>query len=260
MKISEKDIKTSLARILIVDDEPITCKTLQELLSAESWIVEVATNGDEALNILFSVHIDVVVLDLVMPDLDGMKVLQTIQKKDIKTKVIFLSRNGTIEIAVQAIMMGAYDFLTKPVDQFKFIETICGLLEKYQLSSHTLASRLDLYVARRVSEPSLRLNDLCKHFEISRSYVSMLFQKHIGASFRQRLACHRVQMAMEMIKSTNDCLYIIAEECGFRNQARLTETFYRLKGMTPLEYRKICRDRCKDPDEIRGKRKLSVFI
>ena len=230
-------------RMLIADDDPNTCVILQRTLEAESWVVQVVDNGRDALNALCSSPFDLAILDLAMPHLSGLEVLETIRQKGIRTEVIILTGYGTIGASVQAMKVGAKDFIEKPINLSRLTASIRELLENRHLPPHVLATRLDDYLKDHLSETSLRLGDLCGHFRISPAYVSRLFQRHLQAPFRARLTHYRVQKAKALLESSDAALDIIAGECGFRNYRRLTEAFVRLEGVAPGKYRKICRDR-----------------
>jgi len=103
-------------RILVVDDEPASRKGLQELLTVWGYDVSAAGDGQEALERAAVRAPDLVVADLVMPGIDGLELLTRLKRDFPTTAVVFLTGQGSIETAVQAIKDGAYDYLTKPVD------------------------------------------------------------------------------------------------------------------------------------------------
>src|SRR6185369_13077805 len=103
-------------RILVVDDEPASRKGLQELLTLWGYEVSAAGDGQEALERAAVRAPDLVIADLVMPGIDGLELLTRLKRDFPTTAVVFLTGQGSIETAVQAIKDGAYDYLTKPVD------------------------------------------------------------------------------------------------------------------------------------------------
>jgi len=103
--------------MLIVDDNETTCKQLQALLrSNPSLQVSYQTDGKKALEELAADDYSVLITDLRMPGMDGMQLIKEIQERRLPVTVIVTTGHGSIDDAVQAIRMGAYDFLTKPVD------------------------------------------------------------------------------------------------------------------------------------------------
>ena len=103
-------------RVLVVDDEAASRSGLQALLEKHGYRVEVAATGAEALDKARSFRPAVVIADLVMPGMDGLELLRSLQEETPFTMTIVLTGQGSIETAVQAMKDGAYDYLTKPVD------------------------------------------------------------------------------------------------------------------------------------------------
>lgn len=117
-------------RILVADDEEASRKGLKALLSTWGYEVEEAADGQEALGKATSLLPAVVITDLVMPKLDGLGLLKTLQEELPFAPVIILTGHGTIETAVAAMKEGAYDYLTKPVDVPRLKLLIQKALEK----------------------------------------------------------------------------------------------------------------------------------
>ena len=224
-------------RILIADDEEMVCSYLERILRPQPWEVETVYSGREALDRLAGGRFDVAVLDLYMPPHNGLDILQAVQQKGIQTDVVMLTGHGTIELAVEAMKVGARDFLTKPIKPVEFVTTIRRLLDQRRPLSHVLAGRLDEYTKEHASNPSLRLEDLCLHFHISERYVCRLFQEYSGSSFRQRLSYHRIEQAKHLLAARDQPMSQVAEQCGFKNQRRFNEVFRRQEGTTPRKYR-----------------------
>lgn len=105
----------SLRRVLIIDDEENILSSLKGVLEDESFVVETAKNGAVGLQKLKRFNPDVVLLDIWMPGDDGIKILEKIKKIDPHLVVVMMSGHGTVETAVKAIKLGAFDFLEKPL-------------------------------------------------------------------------------------------------------------------------------------------------
>ena len=100
--------------ILIVDDEPSILQSLSGLLSDEGFEVITASNGYEALKTIDDESPDLVLLDIWMPGMDGIETLKEIKKGNPFVQVIIITGHGTIETAVKATKLGAFDFIEKP--------------------------------------------------------------------------------------------------------------------------------------------------
>ncbi|MGD9032131.1 MAG: response regulator, partial [Desulfobacteraceae bacterium] len=102
--------------ILILDDEENIRKYLGQSLAKDGFEIYTAQYGKEGLNLLVQKHIDVVLLDLNLPDMSGLEILREIRRVDVQSVVIIITAYGDISSAVEAIKLGAYDYLTKPFD------------------------------------------------------------------------------------------------------------------------------------------------
>jgi len=114
--------------VLIVDDEPSIIQSLGGLLTDDGYEVQTATNGYEALKIIEAESPDLVLLDIWMPGIDGLETLKEIKRTSPFIQVIIISGHGTIETAVRATKLGAYDFIEKPLSIDKIIVTINNAL------------------------------------------------------------------------------------------------------------------------------------
>ena len=103
-------------RILVVDDESNLRKVLAGLLRREGYEVDTAEDGAEAWDMLVDDDYAAVVTDLRMPNLDGMSLLKRIAQRSPELPVIIVTAHGTIDTAVEAVKLGAFDFITKPFD------------------------------------------------------------------------------------------------------------------------------------------------
>lgn len=109
---------TEQARILIADDDAMVREAVARILSVYGHGVSTAAGGEEALRRLGD-ELDVIILDINMPDMDGFQVLEQINKRDLGVPVIFLTGAGSMEYAVKAVNLGAYDFITKPIEDLE---------------------------------------------------------------------------------------------------------------------------------------------
>ncbi|MBW2311980.1 MAG: sigma-54-dependent Fis family transcriptional regulator [Deltaproteobacteria bacterium] len=129
--------------VLIVDDEPGIVQSLNGILSDEGFEVLSADGGRKALEIIKEIIPDIVLLDIWMPDIDGIETLTRIRKLYPSLQVIMISGHGTIETAVKATKLGAYDFIEKPLSLEKVLLTI-----QNALNYNKLEAELDLYRER----------------------------------------------------------------------------------------------------------------
>jgi DNA-binding response OmpR family regulator len=112
-----------MAKILVVDDEIEACDALKEFLEAKGYEVYTAQDGKTALDMLREFRPQLVLLDMIMPGMHGIEVLQEIKKIDPKIGVIMVTVVTNETQAKKALQFGAYDYITKPVD-LNYLDTV----------------------------------------------------------------------------------------------------------------------------------------
>ena len=111
-------------KILIVDDEPSVCNFLSDYLKYKGYNSKIALSGKEALAALNTEHFDLVLLDLIMPKMNGLEVLERIKKIDLRVPIIILTSVKDKNITESSLEMGAVDFISKPIDIERLDESI----------------------------------------------------------------------------------------------------------------------------------------
>ncbi len=119
----------SLEKILVVDDDINLCRILTEELSDVGYQTHYLTGGNEALEYLNNNTVDLLLLDLNMPGVDGFDVLQELSKRESKPKVIVLTAYADVKSAIESAKLGANDFLSKPYDFDELLITIRKVLQ-----------------------------------------------------------------------------------------------------------------------------------
>ena len=130
--------------IHIIDDEPIIHEVLGELLTGEGYLVENSTRGEEALRKWPSHEFDLILLDLLMPGMDGIEVLHRIKEIDPHSVVIIITAYASVESAIEAMKSGAFDYIQKPFKHDELILTIQRALEHKQLRQENLRLKKEL--------------------------------------------------------------------------------------------------------------------
>ncbi|MDH3289438.1 MAG: sigma-54 dependent transcriptional regulator [Gemmatimonadota bacterium] len=128
-------------RVLVVDDEKGVRDAMRQVLEYEGIEVRTAESGDEALIVYPEFHPHLVFLDVKMAGLDGLETLAQIREKDPAAQVVMISGHGTIQTAVEATQLGAYDFLEKPLDTDRILLTLRHVLERAELESENVRLR-----------------------------------------------------------------------------------------------------------------------
>lgn len=128
-------------KILVVDDESNIRSSLQGILEDEGYGIQTAETGEDALRILDKQNFDLLLLDVWLPEMSGLDVLKRVKQSDDHPPVIMISGHGTIETAVQATKLGAFDFLEKPLSLEKVIVTVQNALRQRKLEEENVELR-----------------------------------------------------------------------------------------------------------------------
>lgn len=126
-----------MPKVLIVDDEEVIRQTLIDILEYEDYEIEIAQDGKEAVQKIEQGGLDAVLCDIKMPKMDGLEVLDAVAPRFPELPIIMISGHGTLETAVEAVKMGAYDYISKPPDLNRLLITLRNALDKSDLVSET---------------------------------------------------------------------------------------------------------------------------
>ena len=117
-------------KILVVDDEPVLLEQLRETLTSQKYDVDTADDGESALDKLFDNLYDLIILDIMLPKVDGLSVLREIRKAKVKTPVLLLTAKGSVEDKIKGLDYGADDYLAKPFAMAELMARIRSLLRR----------------------------------------------------------------------------------------------------------------------------------
>ena len=177
---------SSAGTVLIVDDEMAIRESLETLLQLEGYAVESAASGEEGLVRLGERSFDLVLLDLALPDRNGMDLLAEIRAQDPGLSIIMITAYGTVENAVKAMQVGAANFIQKPWDNEKLLADVRSAIarrraeeENIQLK-RALKQRYNFENIVGKSEPMLKIFDLVAQIAPSRSTILLQGESGTG--------------------------------------------------------------------------------
>jgi two-component system repressor protein LuxO len=122
-------------QVLLVEDSPSLVRAYELYLADEPYDLTIAETGQQAVDALASREFDAVLLDLRLPDMDGMEILQQLDKRDDAPHAVVITAHGSINIAVEAMRLGAFDFLVKPFNNEKLTTALRGALDARKASA-----------------------------------------------------------------------------------------------------------------------------
>lgn len=140
--------------ILVVDDEPIARQSLSDILRLEGYKVTAVANGESAIEHLRSYTVDLIVLDLKMPGMNGLDVVQVVNQISPETVIILLTAYGSMESAVEALRQRVHDYLLKPASPMQILESVRKGLERHESQETDGALSTDGQMIYRLADGS----------------------------------------------------------------------------------------------------------
>jgi DNA-binding NtrC family response regulator len=165
-------------RILVVDDEESVRFFLQKGLRKEGFEVEAMPSGRAAIDRIARAPFDVVLTDIVMPDVNGLDVLKAVHEMDKDAVVILMTAHGSVENAIDALRLGAFDYLTKPFELKELLVRIQRGLERRAVEREN--RKLRFLVSKQLAEASQEDGLAAARREWERGYIEDLLRQTHG--------------------------------------------------------------------------------
>ena len=156
------------SNILVVDDEPVARQSLSEILRLEGYAVNSVPNGQAAVEYVRTHPIEIIIVDLRMPGMDGLEVIQVVNQISPETEVILLTAFGTTESAIQALRLRVHDYLLKPAPPSQVINSVKKGLARREARLKARSGTVNMEVDEGVLEITLKDGT---HIDLSRRQV-----------------------------------------------------------------------------------------
>jgi DNA-binding response OmpR family regulator len=156
-------------KILVVDDEPVLLEQLRETLTSQKYDVDTADDGESALDKLFDNLYDLIILDIMLPKVDGLSVLREIRKAKVKTPILMLTAKGSVKDKIKGLDYGADDYLAKPFAMAELMARIRSLLRRASDHRDPLLTISDVSLntkTRQISKRGITVELTPKEFSI----------------------------------------------------------------------------------------------
>lgn len=263
-----------MKKVLVIEDEAQTRDIFLRCLSFEGFYALGAESGSVGVTLALAHLPDVIVCDIMMPDLDGYEVLSTLRREP-KTAVIpliFLTAKATMTDLRQGMQLGADDYLTKPCTVEQFLSTIMTRLERQEVLKQWYVGAAQRSHSHAVNNPtldsptdpkidsssifptcpklskvfrfieanyhqSITLNDVAQAAGYSPAYLTNLVQNQTGRTVKQWITERRMTQARTLLTNTAHSIGQIAEAIGYTDVSYFTRLFRQIHGVPPQSWR-----------------------
>ncbi|MDE6779856.1 MAG: response regulator [Ruminococcus sp.] len=247
--------------VLLVEDD----STLRFIYSKmKTWtecgftIAKQASNGKDALEILKKHSFDLIFTDIRMPFVDGIEMLRKLSESDNKIPVIFASSYDEFEYARQGLILGAFDYLLKPVDEKKLSEVLKRLKAHIEANAETekidesvtevfrqleidpdespFVHQTALYFSEHFGQ-IFTIDDVAESYGYSKDYFGKIFKKHFNMTFNEVYSRIKVAYAIKLLRTGNYKAYEISDILGYSSVDYFTKIFKEITGETPSRFK-----------------------
>jgi len=234
-------------KVLLVDDEPRLIESLSILLE-NCYKTYKATNGIEAWEMVKNNDVDAIILDIVMPDMDGLDFLKKLRGEGNKVPVIIVTGNSCLEYAEKSAHLMVSGYFSKPYDVDRIMDRLDFLLNSTANNydepllpkkiKHPLLQKVVEHLEDNYTIP-LSINNISKKAGISSSHLSRLFKENLNISFTQYMNRLRVEKAKELLDDKSLTINEIMNSVGFSTEQHFFKQFKRYTGTTPGRLRQL---------------------
>ena len=234
--------------ILVVDDNKEIVYSISELLKYEGYQIVKAYDGMEALHQIESLQPDIVIMDINIPVMNGLKVIQLSRLKYPEIAFVIVSGYDDFSYCREALRLQITDYILKPVNYEEFGNCIDNLKislykkritqekEPEKTEERTISS-ITRYLQEHLSE-EISLAVLAEKFHLNPQYISQLFKSEIGVGFLTYLTNTRLEKAKKLLVSTSLSVAEIAEQCGYGDYRVFSKVFKKTEGITPSQFKR----------------------
>ena len=240
--------------IAVFDDNPLVLKSITSTINWSELgcvIAGTAENGSDAFNLLNEIKIDIVISDIKMPGIDGLALAQKVSQMGLHTKIILITGYHEFELARQAVRLGVFDLLTKPLSNDAIRSSVVramdalhkelsGTDEQQPFRAPDNASSLVRHTIAFLNQhyaQDITLEIVAAHFQVSPNHLSRIMKKETGSGFVEILTKIRLAEAVKLLEKPDAKVYMVAEQVGYRDYAYFYQVFKKYYNVSPQKYR-----------------------
>lgn len=242
-----------MAKVLVVEDEEQLRLNISEQLELDDHQVESATNGVEALALLSSFLPDLILCDIMMPEMDGLEFVRVLKRNPLyrSVPVIFLTAKVSQQDLIQGLEEGANDYLSKPFLRRELLLKVNNIINQQRdllirkLQQTVASEEPDFQFVRQFTEllerhyenPSLVADDVAADMNMSLSALQRGLKRYLQRNFSEIVKEYRLLKAAEYLTQTDQSLQWIATRCGFSSLSYFSYCFKETHQISPLRFR-----------------------
>ncbi len=202
---------TDKKRILVVDDEEQNVKLLSSLLSAEGYAIETASNGREAVEKVKAIAPDLVLLDIMMPDMDGYEACSLIKNdpESANIPVVIVTALSDRDSKLKGLEVSANEFLTKPIDRIELFLRVKNLLRIKEYEDFMIRHNqvLEQEVRKRTYELQIAMDEIeTAHKNIKESYIETIYRLTLAAEYRDEDTATHIKRISHYCRILSECM------------------------------------------------------
>ncbi len=182
-------------RVLLVEDDPATAQGIEMMLRAESYVCDVTDMGEDGLEIGKLYDYDIIILDLMLPDMDGYEVLRRLRAARVKTPTLILSGLNGLDDKIKGLGVGADDYLTKPFDKRELVARIQAIVRRSKGHSDSVIKTGKLKV--NLDTHSLEVNNQPLHLTAKEHGILELLSLRKGATITKEMFLNHLYGGMD---------------------------------------------------------------
>lgn len=222
--------------ILVVDDDESLRRLYTRVLAARGYVVHTAADGEEAVTKVATHAYRVVLLDLKMPGMDGIECLRRMKSEGCRADVVMITGYGNVPTAVEAMKMGARDFIEKPFKPQDLHAMLEDILQRQTRDATLSTDPVVAFIQQHATEISSR-KDVANRLGVSLERVSTRVQEETGCSFREFLHACRLDLAKRLLETTELDISEISTRTGFQTVQHFSRVFSKRSGVSPKKFR-----------------------
>ena len=240
--------------IAVFEDNPLVLKSITSTINWDELgcvIIDTANNGSDAYKLLKEKKIDIVISDIKMPGIDGLSLAQKISEMALHTKIILITGYHEFELARQAVSLGVFDMLAKPLSNDSIRSSVARAIEALHKeivgfdeapafrapdNASSLVRHGIAFLNQHYSK-DITLEIVAQHFQVSPNHLSRIIKKETGSCFVEILTKIRLTEALKLLERPEAKVYMVAEQVGYRDYTYFYQVFKKYYKISPQKYR-----------------------